>query len=117
MISHFVVPFLRSLGWPTELISIKWRYIDVAVFKSLPRKPENCHLVIEAKRINSGVEGALAQAKKYVTDYGISCDVVVTDGIRYRMYSCQNDLSSLAYANLARLKESAIQLFSKMKRQ
>jgi hypothetical protein len=33
------VPFLRALGWPPERIAVKWRYIDVAVFRSLPRTP------------------------------------------------------------------------------
>ncbi|MCI0602498.1 hypothetical protein L0156_05745 [bacterium] len=42
MIVHFVVPFFYSLGWPPELVAIKWRYVDVAVFKNLPRTPENC---------------------------------------------------------------------------
>jgi hypothetical protein len=41
LIAHFVVPFLRTLGWPPERIAVKWRYIDVAVFQALPRIPEN----------------------------------------------------------------------------
>ncbi len=32
-----VVPFLRALGWPPERIAVKWRYIDVTVFHTLPR--------------------------------------------------------------------------------
>jgi hypothetical protein len=31
LIAHFIVPFLRALGWPPEQIAVKWRYIDVAV--------------------------------------------------------------------------------------
>lgn len=116
MIAHFVVPFLGALGWPPERIAVKWRHIDVAVFRALPRTPENCHLVIEAKRLGAGVEGALEQAKGYVKALGQPRDVVVTDGIRYRMYSCQSDFEPIAYANLARLKRSAAQLFESMKR-
>jgi hypothetical protein len=115
-IAHFVVPFLRALGWPPERIAVKWRYIDVAVFRALPRTPENCHLVIEAKRLGAGVEGALEQAKGYVQALGAPRDVVVTDGIRYRMYSCQNAFEPIAYANLRRLKQSAADLFARMKR-
>ena len=37
LIVHFVVPFLRALGWPPERIAVKWRYVDVAVFRALPR--------------------------------------------------------------------------------
>jgi len=116
MVSHFVVPFLRSLGWPPEKIAIKWRHIDVGVFDPLPRIPENCRLVIEAKRLGKGVEGALAQARDYLRQIGVSRDIIVTDGIRYRMYSCQNDFLPVAYANLTWLKRPATELFSRMRR-
>ncbi len=116
LIAHFVVPFLRALGWPPERIAVQWRQIDVAVFRSLPRTPDNCHLVIEAKRLGEGVEGALAQAKGYVAALGVPRDVVVTDGIRYRMYAGDRDFAPVAYANLARLKQPATNLFARMQR-
>lgn len=116
LIVHFVVPFLRALGWPPERIAVQWRRIDVAVFRELPRTPESCCLVIEAKRLGAGVEGALDQAKGYVEALGLPRDVVVTDGIRYRMYAAERDYAPLAYANLARLKEPAAELFARMQR-
>ncbi len=116
LVAHFVVPFLRQLGWPPERIAVKWRRIDVAVFKALPRIPENCEFIIEAKRFGSGVEGALEQAKGYVDSIGVPCDVIVTDGIRYRMYISEREFEPVAYANLIRLKRSAIDLFERMKR-
>ena len=127
MVAHFVVPFLRALGWQPEQIAVKWRFIDVAVFRALPRTPANCHLVIEAKRLGAGVEGALEQAKGYVEALGTPRDVIVTDGIRYRMYSCvpsatgpaeegQSCFNPIAYANLGRLKTSAAELFARMRR-
>jgi len=116
LVAHFVVPFLRKLGWPPEWISVKWRRIDVAVFRSLPRTPQNCRFVIEAKRLGAGVEGALKQAKGYLESLGVQRDVIVTDGIRYRMYSCENGFAPVAYANLIRLKRSAEDLFDRMKR-
>ena len=116
LVAHFVVPFLRNLGWPTERISVKWRRIDIAVFKSLPRSPENCRFVIEAKRLGAGVEGALEQAKGYVNELGVPCDIIVTDGIRYRMYACDREFEPVAYANLVRLKRSAVKLFDRMRR-
>lgn len=115
-VAHLVVPLLRALGWPPERIAVKWRQIDVATFKALPRTSENCHLVIEAKRLGAGVEGALDQAKGYVEALGVLRDVIVTDGIRYRMYSGASGFAPVAYANLAYLKRSAIELFSRMKR-
>lgn len=85
LLAHYVIPFLRALGWPVERVAVKWRYIDVSVFRALPRSPETCHIIIEVKRLGAGVEGALEQAKGYVRDLGVLRDVVVTDGIRYRM--------------------------------
>ena len=113
LIVHFVVPFLRALGWPPERIAVKWRYVDVAVFRALPRSPENCLFVIEAKRLGAGIEAALAQAAGYVEALGIPRDVIVTDGIRYRMYAAEHGFEPLAYANLARLKKPAGDLFSR----
>ena len=80
MVAHCVIPFLRALGWPVERIAVKWRNIDVCVFSKLPRIPEHCHYLIEAKRLGAGVEGALEQAIGYVSALGVQCDVVVTDG-------------------------------------
>lgn len=116
LVAHFVVPFLRGLGWPPERIAVKWRRIDVAVFRSLPRTPVNCHLVIEAKRLGEGVEGALAQARGYLEALGISRDLVLTDGIRYRVYGGGPGFEPMAYANLARLKRPAASLFARMQR-
>ena len=116
MVAHYVVPFLRALGWPPERIAVKWRNIDVCVFSWLPRIPENCRYLIEAKRLGVGVEGALAQATGYVAALGVPCDVVVTDGIRYRMYEADKDFAPVAYANLARLKRSSLELFARMRR-
>ena len=116
LIVHFIVPLLRAFGWPPERIAVQWRYVDVAVFRRLPRTPENCRFVIEAKRLGAGVEGALEQAQGYVTAHGIACDVIVTDGIRYRMYDGARDFAPVAYANLARLKQPAADLFARMQR-
>jgi hypothetical protein len=116
LVGHFVIPFLRALGWPPERIAVKWRDIDVAVFAVLPRTPENCHFVIEAKRLGAGVEGALEQAMGYVESLGVPRDIIVTDGIRYRMYSYENKFAPVAYANLVWLKRSATDLFDRMKK-
>ena len=68
-------------------------------------------MVIEAKRLGAGVEGALAQAESYLKNLGIMRDIIVTDGIRYRMYSYDgHELRPVAYANLSWLKKAALQL-------
>lgn len=116
LIVHFVVPLLRQLGWPPELIAIKWRNADVTVFKALPRIPENVRLLFEAKRLGEGIEFALDQARHYLDMLGVMRDVIVTDGIRYRYYDAARDFAPVAYGNLANLKQSAAQLFDRLRR-
>ena len=116
LVAHYVVPFLRALGWPVERIAVKWRNIDVCMFSALPRVPEHCHYLIEAKRLGVGIEGALKQAIGYVSALGVQCDVIVTDGIRYRMYAASQNFAPVAYANLARLRQSSLELFERMRR-
>ena len=115
-IAHYVVPLLRTLGWPPEHIAVEWRRVDVAVFSSLPRAPDNCRFLIEAKRLGSGLAYARDQAAGYSQTLGIPRDVIVTDGFRYRMFSYENDFAPVAYANLARLKESARDFFARLRR-
>ncbi|NLB74711.1 MAG: hypothetical protein GX795_11925 [Firmicutes bacterium] len=116
IISHYVVPFLRRLGWLPELIGVGRRHIDIALFSSLSHTPENCSFIIEAKRLGAGVEGALEQARGYAENIGTSCDIVVTDGVRCRLYDAKQVFKPIAYANLYRLKESSIALFSRIKK-
>lgn len=111
MVAHYVVPFLRDFGWPPELVGVKWRNVDVALFSSLPRSFLTCELVIEAKRLGVGVEAALHQAQGYVEGLALAADVAVTDGIRWRRYSRAQDFAPSGYANLARLKARAVTLF------
>ena len=116
MVAHFVVPFMRALGWPPENIAVEWRRIDVALFDALPRRPESCRFVIEAKRLGTGLAGARQQAKDYLASLGVSRDVVVTDGFRYRVFDCERGFEPLAYANLARLKQASMALFDRLRR-
>ncbi len=117
LLAHFVVPFFKALGWPTELIGIKWHDIDVVLFRELPRTPENVHFVIEVKRIGAGIEGALEQAKAYVRGLAVPRDIVVTDGIRYRLYSAEKEFAPVHYANLGWLKQRGTHLFEAVRRQ
>ena len=116
LLVHFVVPLLRQLGWPPERIAVKWRNADVTAFRTLPRTPENIHLLFEAKRLGEGIEFALDQARGYLDALGVARDVIVTDGIRYRYYEAARKFEPTAYANLANLKKSAVHLFDKLRR-
>ena len=46
---------------------------------------------LEQVNIGDGESGAFEQAKGYVRELGVLRDVVVTDGIRYRMYAAARD--------------------------
>lgn len=116
VVANFAVPLLRALGWHPEHIAIKWRFIDVTLFTRLPRVAENSELIIEAKRLGAGVEGALPQAKRYVEKLGVPRGVIVTDGIRYRLYEATKNFAPTAYANLANLKVASLQLFDRLRR-
>lgn len=116
MIVHLIAPLFRALGWLPEQIAVKWRYVDVALFPQLPRKPENCGLIVEAKYPGVGAEGALGQAKRYAEQLNIRRDILVSDGFRYRLYAVEQDYQPVAYANLIRLKRSALDLFNRLKR-
>lgn len=116
MIVHLIAPLLRALGWLPEQIAVKWRYVDVALFPQLPRKPENCALIVEAKYPGVGAEGALGQAKRYAQELNIQRDILVSDGFRYRLYAVDQDYQPVAYANLIRLKRSSLDLFRRLKR-
>jgi len=61
-------------------------------------------------------EPPLDQARGYVEALGLPRDVIVTDGIRYRMYAGERGFAPVAYANLARLKQPAADLFARMQR-
>lgn len=114
MLVHFVIPLFRGMGWPQELLAVKWNYIDLAVFGSLPRVPENCCLVVEAKRLGIGAESALQQAVDYSKKLPDGCDVLLTDGFRYRLYGSTGDFQPVAYANLLALKASGASLLERL---
>ncbi len=114
MLVHFVIPLFRNLGWPQELLAVKWNYIDLAVFLRLPRTPQNCCLVVEAKRLGVVAESALEQAADYAAKLQTRCDVLLTDGFRYRLYGASEGFQPVAYANLLALKKSAADFLQRL---
>lgn len=116
LVGHFVIPLLRALGWPPERIAVKWRDVDVATFHELPRDPKHCSFIVEAKRPGGWPEDALAQARGYLDDMGVACNVVLTDGIRYHVCAADRGFERIAYANLARPRQSATRVFELMTR-
>lgn len=115
MIVHVVVPLLQALGWPRELIAVEWKNIDIAVFRALPRRPENLVLVVEAKRPDKGTHSPWYQAKGYLGQQAASAKILVTDGVRYRLSDDTSADSQIAYANLLSLKAPSLELFDHLR--
>jgi len=114
MLVHFVIPFFRGLGWPQELLAVQWNQRDLAVFQKLPRLPENCFLVVEAKRLGVGAESALKQGINYAVNLNKQCNVLLTDGIRYQLYDAAKEFELSEYANLVALKTKAARLLERL---
>lgn len=116
MIAHFVIPLLYRLRWKPEEIAVEWHNVDIALFRRLPRTPENCHALIEAKRFGIGIESALDQVRFYAKNLGVTCPLFVTDGFRYGLYDTEGRDEPVVSANLNLLKKSGLHLFDILKR-
>ena len=105
-VSYLVVPLLRALGWTPQRMAIEWNNIDVALFSSLPREDDSLSVVVEAKRIKAASLSALPQAENYAEDYNKCRRIVLTDGLRYGIFTRKKgkDFSLSAYMNLTRLR-------------
>ena len=110
-INYLVVPLLRALGWTPQRMAIEWNKIDIALFSSLPRT-ENClSVVVEAKKVGDPCLSAFPQAEKYAMGASSCKRIIVTDGLRYGIFTrdadqcpSRNDFSLFAYMNLTRLR-------------
>lgn len=115
IVAHCLVPLLRSLGWLSHQIAIKWNDIDVTLFRGLPRSQASCCMLIEAKRRGLGIEGALKQACGYAQRHNLTCNLLVTDGILYKLFSGRQERRLIASANLSSLRRSALDLFEQLR--
>jgi hypothetical protein len=120
LLTHVTVPLLEALGWEPEQIAVKWEFTDLALFTPARRDSANCRLVVEGKRIGHGLSLATTrQGRTYVDKLELQgADVLVTDGIRYRLYRRPDflDNDDVPYANLDRPKASAERLFDALRR-
>lgn len=109
-IAYMVVPFLLALGWSEQQTAVQWNRIDIALFSRGERTKENCKIVVEVKRNDSGLAWAIDQARGYINGLGLlNCSrCLVTDGVRYRIVNAipRNDGTDISvYANLTRIKD------------
>lgn len=105
-VAYLVIPLLRSLGWTPQKMAVEWNRIDVALFSDLPREDANLAVVVEVKKLNNSCLTAKSQAQEYALDKQNCNRLIVTDGLRYGMYTKNEhgDFHIDAYLNLTRLK-------------
>lgn len=112
-ITHLVVPLLGALGWTPLKMAIQWpiqrRKIDIALFPSTPREPKSFSVVVEAKKLRRSSLTAFPQARSYAQQGGDCNRIIVTDGLRYGVFSRQSGEFGRypdAYLNLNRMRDS-----------
>ncbi len=107
-VAYLVVPLLRALGWTPQRMAVEWNHVDVALFEQLPRSDESLRVVVEAKKMDNSCLNAMSQAMSYARGKPGCHRLVVTDGLRYGVYT-RGELESFrlyAYLNLTRLRHS-----------
>ena len=105
-VAYLVVPLLRALGWTPQRMAVEWNHVDVALFEQLPRSDETLRVVVEAKKMDKSCLTAMSQAMSYANGK-VGCHrLIVTDGLRYGVYT-RNEIEPFnlyAYLNLTRLR-------------
>ena len=105
-VSLLVVPLLRILGWTPQRIALEWKRIDIALFSRMPRDPEYLSVVVEAKKVRNACLSAVSQAQGYASTLPNCRRLIVTDGLRYGIFTREDEEFSLyAYLNLTRLRK------------
>ena len=104
-VAYLVVPLLRALGWTPQKMAIEWHNVDIALFGQLPREDETLNIVVEAKKKGNSCLMAKSQAQSYAQGK-VNCNrLIVTDGLRYGVYTKNEEQFKLqAYFNLTALK-------------
>ncbi|MFP4173664.1 MAG: hypothetical protein ACLFV4_12205 [Candidatus Hydrogenedentota bacterium] len=104
-VAYLVIPLLRALGWTPQRMAVEWSRVDVALFDKLPREDANLTVVVEAKKMNASCLSAMSQAYAYAEGKAGCRRLIVTDGLRYGIYTrnASDDFELAAYMNLTRL--------------
>lgn len=89
VVAYLVLPLLFALGWTEEQLALEWNNIDVAGFSGPATSPEHCVMVCEAKAMNNGLSGVLAQAVGYYKQHDLkNCRrILITQGSRFCLYT------------------------------
>jgi hypothetical protein len=105
-VAYLVVPLLRALGWTPQRMAVEWNHVDVALFEQLPRSDETLRVVVEAKKMDNSCLTAISQAMSYAEGKTGCHRLIVTDGLRYGVYTrtALEPFHLYAYLNLTRLR-------------
>ena len=105
-VTYLVVPLLRALGWTPQRMAVEWKRVDVALFTQLPRGDKNLQVVVEAKKMGNSCLAAKSQANSYAVGKPGCYRLIVTDGLRYGIFTKDNegDFKIYAYLNLTDMK-------------
>lgn len=105
-VAYLVVPLLRVLGWTPQRMAVEWNHVDIALFEQLPRSDETLRVVVEAKKMDNSCLTAISQAMSYANGKQRCHRLIVSDGLRYGVYTHNNigQFELHAYLNLTRLR-------------
>lgn len=105
-VAYLAVPLLRALGWTPQRMAVEWNRLDLALFERLPRNDGNLCAVVEAKKMDDSCLTAMSQALRYARTRASCHRLIVTDGLRYGIYTRAGaeSFKLYAYLNLIRLR-------------
>jgi len=99
--SFLIIPLLLAVGWPEQSLRIEWNRLDIAAFDGPYSSEKEPIMIIESKRLGSGLRYASRQAQSNAAAYPSCSRLVVSDGIRYKLFRKKNDgWAPCAYVNL-----------------
>jgi hypothetical protein len=84
--TFLVVPLIMSLGWVEENVKIEWHNMDIVLFDRPYSQRSKPVVIIETKRLWHGLD-ASDQATNYAKKHRTCKKLVITDGIRYKLYT------------------------------
>lgn len=94
--TFLVIPLLLSLGWTEQQIKIEYSCpagrMDIALFSKPYHETDNkLKCIIETKDFSRGLDNVERQARSYAEHFPECKIIVVTNGVRYKVYIKNND--------------------------
>ena len=101
--TFLIVPLILALGWPEQRLKLEWRDLDMALFEKNYTDGASPMMILESKRLDYPLMGAEEQAKQYSIKFPYCNKLVVSNGIRYLLFSKErSEWKPKAYLDLLR---------------